>query len=195
MDAHRLSRGVIEIVVTEAHTAEILAAVLDGRLDAGLVWDDQATPPLGIRPLERVRFVVALPTGHRFLGETDLALADLAPEPLILPPRAVTPHQFDRIIAGYRRAGVTPRIGHEIASIPSQLGFVASGLGYALFPEYARKLAMAGVEFKPLRDPLESVPLSLVWNEKRTSPQLGELVDQVFGPPGRSRGRLRKGRN
>ena len=42
---------------------------------------------------------------------------------------------------------------------------------------------MAGVVFRPLREILESAPLSLIWNETRVPPQLAAFrrrVDEVF---------------
>jgi DNA-binding transcriptional LysR family regulator len=65
---------------------------------------------------------------------------------------------------------------------------VASGLGYALVPAYATRLAMAGVVFVALREALDSVPLTLVWNDARASSQLAALrerVDLAF-PQGRA---------
>jgi LysR family transcriptional regulator, benzoate and cis,cis-muconate-responsive activator of ben and cat genes len=168
-----------EIRVTEAHTADIVAAVVDGRLDCGLVWEDRAPGGLALRALERVRFTVAVPVRPALAGKQRVTLRQLALEPLIVPPRDVTPHQFDRIHAGFRDAGVTPRIGQHARSIAAQLGFVASGLGYALVPEYATKLAMPGVVFLALREALDSVPLSLVWDEARASPQLDAFRARV----------------
>ena len=177
-----------EIRVTEAHTAEIIAAVVDGRLDAGLVWEERAPPALSIRPLERIRFVAALHHSHPLAGARRVALADLAADPLILSPRDVTPHQFDRINAGFRAAGLAPRLGQQARSIPAQLGFVVSGLGYALVPVYARQLAIPGIAFVPLRESVEAVPLSLIWNEQRATSQLAAFrkqVDAAF-PPARA---------
>lgn len=168
-----------EIRVTEAHTADIVAAVVDGRLDCGLVWEDRAPRGLALRALERVRFIVAVPSRHPLAGKRRVALRALAREPLIVPPRDVTPHQFDRIHAGFRDAGVTPRIGQHARSIAAQLGFVASGLGYALVPEYAKRLGMPNVAFVALREALDSVPLALVWDEARASPQLAAFREQV----------------
>lgn len=175
--------GDLEIRITEGHTGEIEAALRDGRLDAGLVWEDEPDPPLVVRPLEHVRFIAALHPAHPLLRRTRVALADFAGEPLIVPPREVSPRQFDRIMAGFRQAGLSPRIGQHARSIGAQLGFVASGLGYALVPEYARALAMAGVAFRPLREILESSPLSLMWNAKRVPPQLmafRQRVEEAF---------------
>lgn len=169
----------LDLRVTEAHTAEIVAAVVDGRLDAGLVWEDRAPPPLSLRPLERVRFIVALPVGHPLAARSRVRLADLVKLPLIIPPRDATPHQFDRIHAGFRDAGLSPRIGQYARSIAAQLGFVASGLGYALVPSYATRLAMAGVAFVALRESLDSVPLSLVYDEARPSSQVAAFRAQL----------------
>ncbi len=185
--------GGLEVRVTEAHTAEIAAAVLDGRLDAGLVWEDRAPPGLAIRPLERVRFIAALHRLHPLAGSRRVALAEVADDPLILSPREVTPHQFDRIHAGFQGAGLSPRVGQQARSIMAQLGFVASGLGYALVPAYARKLAIAGVAFVALRESLDSVPLSLIWDERRASSQLAAFrrqVEEAFPVPERTARRL-----
>ena len=168
-----------DIRVTEAHTAEIVAAVADGRLDCGLVWEDRAPRGLALRALERVRFIVAVPARHPLAAKRRVGLRELARESLIVPPRDVTPHQFDRIHAGFRDAGVTPRIGQHARSIAAQLGFVASGLGYALVPGYATRLAMPNVVFLALREALDSVPLSLVWDEARASAQLAAFRAQV----------------
>ena len=192
MRATNNERGSLDVRVTEAHTAEIVAAVLDGSLDAGLVWEDRAPPGLAIRPLERVRFIAALKDAHPLAARKRVALSDLAPEPLVLSPREVTPHQFDRIHAGFHAAGLTPRVGQQARSIVAQLGFVASGLGYALVPAYARKLAIAGVTFVALHESLDSVPLSLIWDERRASSQLAAFRRQVEAAyPRRSGRRLR----
>lgn len=171
--------GDFEIRVVEGHTAEVIASLLDGRIDAGLVWEDDPVPPLAIRPLEHVRFIAALHPAHPLVSRKRVALADFAGEPLVVSPRDVTPRQFDRIMDAFRQAGLSPRIGQHARSIAAQLGFVASGLGYALVPAYARRLAMAGVEFRPLRETLESAPLSLAWNRNRLSPQLVALQRRV----------------
>lgn len=178
----------LDIRITEAHTAAIVAGVLDGSLDAGLAWEDSPPATLAIRPLEHVRFIVALHPSHRLAARKRISLADVAQQPLVMSPRDVTPRQYDRIVGGFRQAGLRPRVAHHAGSISAQLGFVASGLGYAIVPDYARRLGMDGVEFRPLREILESAPLSLLWSSERESPQLAlfrKRVDAAF--PAQSR--------
>lgn len=186
--------GDLTIRLTEAHTAEIIASVLDGSIDAGIVWEDRAPPKLAIRPLEPAFFIAALHSSHALSAAKRVSLADLAGDPLVVSPREVTPHQFDRIQAGFQAAGLSPTLGQQARSIVAQLGFVASGMGYALVPGYARKLAITGVTFVPLREKVESAPLSLIWDERRASSQLAafrQLVDAAF-PLGERVARTRK---
>jgi len=171
--------GTLEVRVTEAHTSAIIAAVTDGRLDAGVVWEERAPPLLSIRPLERVRFIAAVHHSHRLASRRRVSLAELAADPLILPSRGVTPHQFDRINAAFRSEGLTPRLGQEASSVAAQLGFVACGLGYALVPAYARQFAVAGIVFVPLRASVRSLPLSLIWDRARSHSQMEAFLRQV----------------
>jgi DNA-binding transcriptional LysR family regulator len=178
----------LEVRVTEAHTSDIIAAVTDGSLDAGLVWEERAPRQLSIRALEHISFIAALHHSHRLAARKRVSLAELVADPVILPPRGVTPHQFDRINAAFRSEGLTPRLGQEASSVAAQLGFVACGLGYALVPVHARQFAIRGIVFIPLRAPVESVPLSLIWNQRRESMQMAAFlkqVDAVFPQPQR----------
>lgn len=170
----------LDVRVSEAHTTEVIAAVLSGRFDAGLVWDDRAPAPLSIRPLERVRIVVALHSSHPLASKKSILLSDVADEPLIMPPRTISPYHFDLTHRAFRQAGLEPRIGQIARSIAAQISFVASRLGYALVPEYARKLGIADVCFVPLKQVLDAMPLSLVWNDERPSAQLREFRDGIF---------------
>jgi DNA-binding transcriptional LysR family regulator len=186
MERIRAENDDLLVRVLDGHTNEILAAVADGRQDCGLVWEDKVSAPLELLPLEAVSLLVALPARHRLARGTSVRLSDLVDEPLIIPPRAVTPHQYDRIIAAFRRSGLSPNVSAEVRSVPSQLGFVASGLGYALVPSYAELLRLPGVRLRRPQEQIESVPLSLVWNRRHVSAQFEIFLRQVrriFGKP------------
>ena len=183
-DWHQADEG-LEVTVTEGHTAHIIAAVADGQLDAGLVWENQAPAPLSILELERVRVVAALHAAHPLCRHKLLSFAQLAPLPLVLPPRAVSPHLYDLVHKGFRMAGASPRMGQSASSIPSQIGYVACQLGYTFVPEYTSSLSVAGVAYRPVRDVLDTMTLSLVWNNTRPSSQLQRFCERaraVFCP-------------
>ena len=64
-----------EIRVTEAHTADIVAAVVDGRLDAGSYGRTARRAASRCGPLERVRFTVAVPARHALAAKRRVGLA------------------------------------------------------------------------------------------------------------------------
>jgi DNA-binding transcriptional LysR family regulator len=72
-------------------------------------------------------------------------------------------------------------IGFEANSVPSQVGFVDSGLGIAILPSYVRKFSLQGVKYLPLVDPIEPVAMSVVWNAKRLPAQAACFLRTVDG--------------
>jgi len=169
-----------EVQIKEAHTADIVKSVLDCRLDAGFVWENRAPATLTIRVLEYARIAVALHEKSPLSRKETVSLSDLAELPLILAERSISPHLFDLIHTSFGQAGLEPRIGQHAGSILAQLSFVASRLGYALVPEYLTRLPVAEVKFSHLVEDIKHAPLSLIWNDKRVSPQLAAFKSLVF---------------
>ncbi|UFN49644.1 LysR substrate-binding domain-containing protein [Roseomonas sp. OT10] len=174
----RLSHPGIAVAVAEVGTGELLARVQSGEFDAGLVWADQARAPLAMRPVLAARAILAVPSGHPLArGRGAVPLAALEPESFVLVRRSATPPHRDRVILACTEAGFTPRVGHESASIASQLGIVACGTGIALVPSGARRLPVPGVAFRRLDRVVELGTLSIVWNgDEPASPGLRALI-------------------
>jgi DNA-binding transcriptional LysR family regulator len=171
----------LDLIVKEGHTSDIIAAVSDGRLDLGLVWEDRVTTPLTLKAIDRPPSIVALPRRHPLARRKAITLKDLEGERLIMFPRQITPKHYDRVIAAFHAAGVSPLIAFEANSVPSQVGFVDSGLGVAILPSYVRKFSLKGVKYLPLLDPIEPVAMSVVWNAKRLSAQAACFLRTVDG--------------
>jgi DNA-binding transcriptional LysR family regulator len=171
----------LDIVVKEGHTSDIIDAVSDGRLDLGLVWEDKVAPPLTLKAIDRPPSIVALPRRHPLAKRRAITLKELEGERLIMFPRQITPKHYDRVIAAFHGAGVSPLVAFEANSVPSQVGFVDSGLGVAILPAYVRKFALKDVKYLPLIDPIEPVAMSVVWNAKRLTAQASCFLRTVDG--------------
>lgn len=175
---YRARHPKVRVVLKEGHTMDVMNAVQEGQVDIGLVWRNVAGPSLGIQPILREQFAALVPAGHRLSGESALSLDALAGEPLILPPRRISPYHYDHIIAAFAKLGLSPRIEYEVPTILSQIGFVASGFGIAIAPSFARRFMTDQIALIPIVEQMPSVILSLVWNEARASPAV-ELFRQV----------------
>jgi DNA-binding transcriptional LysR family regulator len=150
----------------EAGTAELVEAVLLGRLDAAFVRSPVGTVTgLRVEPVLEEPMLAALPEGHHLALEDGppLPLAALAGEAFVLYRRRSGPGLYDAILAACRDAGFAPVIAQEAPRLPATLSLVAAGLGVSVVPASMRHLAAAGIAFRVLSDePRLSAPIHLV---------------------------------
>lgn len=131
---------------------DLLEAVRAEQLDAAIVSLPAPTRGLRTMLLGDQQAVAALPVGHRQAGETEIRLDQIAPERIMVLPRAANRPFYDAVLAACRAAGLAPTLverpdGH----IEQTLLAVASGAAMALVPEaVSERYAPPGVRFVPL---------------------------------------------
>ena len=155
----------IRLELTESPTSAQLASLHAGDIACGFFHPDAPTPGLRTRVLLRERNGVLLPAAHplaRGPAET-LRLRDLAETPFVLFPRTHNPGFYDRILAAFASAGLTPRIAEEIWPRANGIGLVRAGLG-AMFmtPSEAQHLPPE-LTFRALDGPAPESRLVLGW--------------------------------
>jgi len=112
---------------------------------------------------------VLLPSDHALATKSSLQLRDLTATPFVLFPRAYNPGFYDRILAAFARAGVTPRIAEEVWPRANGIGFVRAGIGATFMcPSEAQQLP-SEVVFRPLEGPGPESRLVIGW---KTTPDL-----------------------
>ena len=94
-------------------------------------------------------------------------VADLADEPLIVPDRGSRPHSHDLTIKVFLEAGYTARIAQIAEEKQTIVSLVSTGVGLAIVPRWASRLAVGGVSFVELNEPTDiakqSLALTAVW--------------------------------
>jgi DNA-binding transcriptional LysR family regulator len=152
--------------------AQLVAALREGRLDAGLSRppevDDLATEEVLREPVAAV-----LPEGHPLASRDELTLADLAREPWVLTPRASWPPWHRKYDEDFARAGYRPRVVERGTSVQSLLALVAAGVGVTRLPLSARSLRDGGVAFVPLAG--DEVSVVVAWRPDAANPALPAL--------------------
>jgi DNA-binding transcriptional LysR family regulator len=153
-----------DVQLQSGTTAELLADVSAGRLDAAAVCLPAQTAGLTVSPLWREGAVVAVPSYHRRARDAAIELAALEDAPLVIPVRTANAAFHDAVIAACRRAGIAPtlvEIGAPLAD--HALLAVAAGAGIGVLPaSTAERRTAPGVRFVPLADPAPSVEVALV---------------------------------
>lgn len=158
----------VDVELLEQKTIRLLPRLLSGRLDIAIVrppdvWDAR----LEFQPLFFETAVVALPEHHPLASKTAISVQDMAQEPMIVPDRASRPHSHDLTIKLFRNEGLTARIVQIAEEKQTIVSLVGSGVGLAIVPRWASRLAVGGVRFVALHLPEGSarnkLALSAVW--------------------------------
>ncbi len=133
-----------------ALTSEMqVRGVMSGDLDVGLVHR-APRPDLVCVPLFDEPFSLALPARHRLATLDVIRPKDLSDQPWIGLSKTLHPTAHAHFAQVGRRAGFVPEVRHHTGDRATVLALVASGLGVALLPSSARRLATPGVVFRDL---------------------------------------------
>jgi DNA-binding transcriptional LysR family regulator len=178
----------VEAVVTSSPGDAAVEAVRQSRADAAVVW---SRPPahrdLPGLVLGSVSFGVALPAGHPLADRSEVGVAELAHEQVVMFPRppfaGIWQRTVDHLLprgAGRDQVVVEPDL---INGPEAMLRSVANGGGVApVILGVAELMDVDGVVVRPL-DPALSLDLEVVWR-RSPRPAVLRVVDQLVGTVG-----------
>jgi DNA-binding transcriptional LysR family regulator len=141
----------IETRLVECTSSRQLQLLLSGHLDLAFVRPPVRDSCLHYEFLMYETLVIAVPSDHALAAKDRIAIHDLAPIPLIVPARQVRPHSYKAIMRAFHAAGEEAKIVLEAAEKQTMVSLVAAGIGLALVPNWAAKLQVPGVVYRPLR--------------------------------------------
>lgn len=138
-----------DIHVTVAATEPIVAGVLEGRYDLGLIslpWQQQE---LSIMPLFEEELLVLRPSHRPVPGSSVHSVhpSELASAPFLLYPK--TSNMRLKIDRFFQELGINPRVVMEADDTEAIKRLVEAGFGYSILPQFA--LRGTGLHFQKLR--------------------------------------------
>lgn len=171
----------IRLELNESPTSTQLAALAAGEIACGFFHPDATTPGLRTRELLREKNGVLLPADHALALRPTLRLKDMAETPWVLFPRANNPGFYDRVLAAFARAGVTPRIAEEVWPRANAVGLVRAGMGATFMSPSEAQPLPEGVVFRALEGPAPESRLVVGWraddvNDPHANPALGSFL-------------------
>lgn len=168
----------IRVELNESPTSAQLESLKTGEIACGFFHPDAgAMPGLSTKLLLQEKNGVLLPTEHPLVRAKKLRLRDLGATPFVMFPRAHNPGFYDRVLAAFAQAGVTPRIADEVWPRANAIGLVRAGLGATFMaPSEARQLPDE-VAFRSLDGPAPESRLVLGWRKDASpDPALGAFL-------------------
>jgi len=170
----------VEVFVTEKTDLEIEQDLIDRRIEIGVVTLPK--PRLDTLPLAVDELVAVVAERHELATTDPIDLRDLARHPLILT-HAGSQELVARI---FQRAGIQPKVTHELQQLISILEFVALGHGVSIVASLALPEQHKGVVYRKIV-PHSSRHVGLAClNQQRLSPAAAALWQQVESSERRS---------
>jgi DNA-binding transcriptional LysR family regulator len=151
-------------------------------IDVGLLRPPVADAELAVETILEEPFVLALPASHALCAMRRVPLRRLAGESFVMFPRTAGFVFHDLIMGFCQRAGFAPRVAQEVNQTHAVIGLVSAGLGVALVPASAQKIALAGVAYRPLRESTPLAQVGVAWRRTDVSP----VVAAFLGVEGRA---------
>lgn len=177
-----LARPGLLVSVHELNSFEQVDALQREEIDFGILHPRDLPEGLGGQLLLREPFVCALPAAHPLAGRKEIRLQALKNEPFVLFPRHFSPAYHDRIIAMCVAAGFTPHVRYEVRANATVAALVAAGFGVAIVPQSVGRVAIDGLQFRPLVGASARVVSELIgaWrdedHERLIRPLLAEMA-------------------
>ena len=139
----------VRLILREAISPDIIAAVSDGTADIGIFADNMGPlPGLTLLPYRRDRLAVLLPVGHALAEQAEVGFSALREYDFISPDSGSSLRVL--LEAAARDMGCALRFRIEIKTFEAAAGMVDAGLGVAVMPvgvavRYAGKGGLAAV--------------------------------------------------
>jgi DNA-binding transcriptional LysR family regulator len=167
----------ITVRLIEDKTIRLLPRLLSGGLDLALLRpparDDKR---LVVLELFHETPIVAIPSAHALASRKHLSIAALADAPLIVPDRRSRPHSHDLTMKLFAAAGLRPSIAQVAEEKQTIVNLVAAGIGLAIVPRWASRLAVPRVRYVPLKETPHLLPLAAAWLRAARDPIRDEVL-------------------
>jgi DNA-binding transcriptional LysR family regulator len=172
----------LEVDMIEDSSRGNVAAVVQGRVDVGLVSGSFIPASIGEPPLKSVvihreLLLAAMSRRHPFASQRRIALSQLAGEEMVLFPRRLAPVFHDELVSACQGAGFSARVSKRAAGYDRILAAVAEGGVVSLVPRSVAK-RRSDVRFVGLRD-RPTAAISMVFFDDARSKSIQALVRAV----------------
>ncbi|MFZ1871884.1 MAG: LysR family transcriptional regulator [Chania sp.] len=154
----------VETIIRDGEQHELVQSLTAGNLDVALLYHHELNSHISTDILAEPRKpYVLLPANHRFAQQTQVSLAELAAEPMILLDVLPSRNYFVNL---FTQIGITPNIVFSSPSIEMVRGMVGQGLGFAIL--VTRPYGQYSYDGQPLvtielQDEVEGSGLVVAW--------------------------------
>ena len=119
----------VRVTQSELNHEAIIAGLRAADLDIALTYDLDIPSDLVFLPLVALPPYVILPAAHPLAGRSQVSLADLLDQPMVL---LDLPFSTEYFLSVFKASGIRPRIAERTRDLAVVRSLVANGFGYAI---------------------------------------------------------------
>jgi DNA-binding transcriptional LysR family regulator len=181
LGALRRSHPEVKVKLFDLSPGEQIAGLRRGELDVALIGSAGAfiSKEFFVRKLATLPIMVALAESHPLASQPTVRLADLRGQLFVGAKETDVPGHNAWVQRLCRRARFRPRFVDDADSLTHGLALVVTEGAVSLLPEYARKVLVPGVVFRPLRDAGAKWDLLLAWQRGKISEPVRAILDAL----------------
>jgi DNA-binding transcriptional LysR family regulator len=164
----------IRLRLHEGYTSQIIARLLDRKIDIGIVRDADPHEELDAQTLATEPFVAVLPIDHPHARDAEGVHAGvLRDDPFVFFPRVAGERAYQRNLLPCLEAGFDPRIVQEASHWLTMIHLVGAGLGVTIAPASTGSTAPPSVRVLPLLGTEASSEVQIVHrtDDQRVTPR------------------------
>ena len=160
-------------------TTQQIRALLDNRIDIGLVRTPLRNDGIDVHHLADESLMVAIHASHPLAAEPVISMRMLADERLLISPREDAVGYHDEVISVCNAAGFTPRIACEAQPFSTLIGLVAAGLGLAIVPDALKHIQLDQVTYRPLNASVRKTAFALAVRSSDRTPLVTGFIESA----------------
>ena len=172
----------VNLALAEMMSTAQVNALVERRLDIGMVRPLSLPPGLEAIEIMREPMVIAIHTDHPAAqGDpaVPLPLAQFADDDFVVFPRNVGIGLHEQIRGLCRAAGFTPRISQEAPESSTQIALVAAGFGVAVMPALQQRVQVETVTYRTLADDGARTALWMVYRHEKHPMLVQTFLDRI----------------
>ncbi len=169
------------VTLDEPSPSQQLDALQAGTLDVVLVRGPHRVDGLQAYYLRGDPLVAVLPEGHELAGKARVRVEDFEGLPTVEIGRRAGGGYNELVRGLYARAGLVPRVVHEVDTLETLLSCVAAGIGAGIVHDASRDLQIEGAVYRPLSPDGPQVTLAAVRRFAESSPLVPVFLECLRG--------------
>jgi LysR family carnitine catabolism transcriptional activator len=155
----------IRIDVKDVVMESVVASVLDGEADLGIVFEPDNLAELHFQPLLKNQFIVVASDPGVIVNKTAITLADIAQNPIVMMNRGSSIRQW--LEDAFQQNNLMPLISAEAWQLDTLGEMVKAGLGIAIVPELCKpQMQSKGLTFSMLENESLNRNVGVIYKQK-----------------------------